>query len=231
MQKYILTDERGETPQHFHLEPGKHQHSLRRQSNEPMVDILSMAHDSPLLAMLEADDAKPGHCRLFMLNTWRVGTDPNDPRAYTVVKEIPVPEIGIQHKVAFAIAVVAKVFGNDQFNTWAGNWISGRDRSSASANAVRDEMKQELDAAEGLEALAAWGVSSEGDDEALAGQQDGEKRAMHVAAAASLLDGDTVDVDAVNSALALALEDIDRFSDSKELAKLADKVIQGNTSD
>ena len=119
---------------------------------------------------------------------------------------------------------MAQVFGNDQFVKWAGSWISGEDRSVESAQAVRKSMKEELDAAAGLADLAAWGATNDGDDETLEMQRDGEQRAMYAATAAEFVSKPDFDTEEVCSALSSAIKDIEKFSNRKDMALLAEQV-------
>lgn len=225
MKKYVLTDDAGNTPDHVHLEPGKVVHSASRKSNDPMIKAITSGYDSPVLAMMETEDPASVQHRLFVLNTWSVKGDGTDPKAYTIVKEVPLPSINLQHKVAFAVSAIAEIFGNEDFTKWADGWVSGSDRSVESAKKIHKELADEAEAAEGLADLAAWGVSGDGDADMLEQQGDAQQRAMHVVAAAELAAGNNPVEDEVHSALHMALHDIGKYNKKVDLAKLAEKVI------
>lgn len=227
MQKYVLADKNGYSADKFHLRPGKATHSIDERSGDKILSVLSSGYDSPLLAVLTSGEFGTKDSRLFLLNTWKVGIDENDPRAYTVVKETAIPEvnIGIHHKVAFAIAVVAQVFSNAQYIKWAVDWISGKDRSAASAKAMRKSMQDELDAAAKLEELSAWGSVNEGDDVTIETQRDGEYRAMYAATAAEFIAQSDFNPEEVCSALSRAIRNMEKFTSTKDLAKLAENIV------
>lgn len=225
MQKFIMTDEHGNTAEKVQLKEGKTTHSIDRKSGDPMIGVLTSAKDSALLAALTAKDMPAENSRLFMLNTWKVGVDANDPRAYTVVKEVSLPDIAMHHKVAFTLAMISQIYGNAQFVEWARAWVAGEDRTLESAQALRKSMKQELEAAEGLADLAAWGAANDADDGTLDKQRDGEQRAMYAAAAAEFVATPDFDVEEVCSALTRATADIDKFTNRKEMAQLAETVL------
>ena len=227
MQKYVIADKNGYSADKFHLRPGKTTHSIDEKSGDKMLGVLASGYDSPLLALLTSGEFGTDDSRIFLLNTWKVGIDENDPRAYTVVKETTVPEIGIgmHHKVAFAIAVVAQMFSNAQYLKWAEDWISGKDRSGASAEAMRKSMQEELEAADKLEELSAWGSANEGDDKTIEAQSDGERRAMYVATAAEFIARPDFNREEVCSALSHATKNMEKYTSRKDLAKLAENIV------
>jgi hypothetical protein len=74
----------------------------------------------------------------------------------TINKEIiPLPVItGIQ-RVAFGIYSALEVSNNDRFVKWANNWLSGKDRSSASATTFAKDAKAAYAAYNAYNAYAA----------------------------------------------------------------------------
>jgi hypothetical protein len=50
-----------------------------------------------------------------------------------VVEELPLPNITTTQKVAFGILCVKQVHAEPRWNEWADNWLSGKDRTAASA--------------------------------------------------------------------------------------------------
>ena len=164
---------------------------------------------------------------MFLLNTWKVGIDKNNPRAYTVVKETSMPEANIEmhHKVAFAIAVVAQMFSNEQYIKWSVDWISGKDRSVESAAAMRKSMLAELEAASSLAELSAWGATNEGDEKTIELQRDGERRAMHAASAAEFIAQPDFNPEEVCKALSYVTSDMYKYSSRNDLVKLAKNIV------
>ena len=71
----------------------------------------------------------------------------------TTVREIPLPVITTEQRVRFAILCAKTVCGDEKWNKWADDWLSGKDRSqSAAESAAR--------AAMAAEAAAAWAAES-----------------------------------------------------------------------
>ena len=54
----------------------------------------------------------------------------------TTIREIPVPNITTNQRVAFAILCALEVFKNRDFQKWANNWLKNKDRSKNAANAA-----------------------------------------------------------------------------------------------
>ena len=51
----------------------------------------------------------------------------------TTVREIPLPAITATQRVRFAILCAKSVFKDADWNVWADNWLSGKDRSARAA--------------------------------------------------------------------------------------------------
>ena len=54
----------------------------------------------------------------------------------TLVRQIDVPVISTEHRVAFAIICAMKVCKDEKWTRWADRWLSGEDRSEAAADAA-----------------------------------------------------------------------------------------------
>jgi len=54
-------------------------------------------------------------------------------RKFTTLKKIPLPEITYVQKVAFGILCAKEVYKDSSWNQWADKWLSGEDRTEASA--------------------------------------------------------------------------------------------------
>ena len=50
-----------------------------------------------------------------------------------LVEELPVPQISLVQRVRFAILCAKKVYKEKEWNKWANNWLSGKDRTEKSA--------------------------------------------------------------------------------------------------
>ncbi len=230
MRKYVLTDKAGSTAERLRVTAGKFVHAAAPDGDEPLTRMTAEGHDSPLLAALEAPGPTDPHARLFMLNTHAVTKDPKKPQAYTVVKEIPAPAVTLEHKLIFGISAICMIYKNAEFRQWTKNWLSGQDRSVATARAIKEALKKEALAAGALEALAAWSETAGRDEETVHEHGDTEKRALHIAAAAELAARPEADADEVAGAIALATRGIDRYQDKVDLVDLAEKVVGHRSS-
>jgi hypothetical protein len=56
-------------------------------------------------------------------------------RKFTTLKKIPLPEVTDVQKVAFGILCAKEVYKDSSWNQWADKWLSGEDRTEASAAA------------------------------------------------------------------------------------------------
>ncbi|MHB1955285.1 MAG: hypothetical protein ACYCOU_16245 [Sulfobacillus sp.] len=97
------------------------------------------AYLNPLVAVLmnsaHADFNKPrlweAKGKVALSDGTKVGC-----RRLTTVRELPVPAITIEQRVRFAILCAKKVYQDPDWLTWAEKWLSGADRTKASAIAA-----------------------------------------------------------------------------------------------
>ena len=54
----------------------------------------------------------------------------------TTVKEISLPEVTTEQRIAFAILCAMEVCGDPEWSTWADNWLRGNDRTETAARAA-----------------------------------------------------------------------------------------------
>ena len=54
----------------------------------------------------------------------------------TPLKELPLPKVTLEQKVTFAIYCTLEVYSEETFVVWANNWLSGKDRSCETAEAL-----------------------------------------------------------------------------------------------
>ena len=76
----------------------------------------------------------------------------------TTIKQITIPIISPEQKIKFAILSTKKVCNHHQWNQWADNWLSGKDRSKKSAkNAclLMEHMHNSDDVAQWISSFAA----------------------------------------------------------------------------
>jgi hypothetical protein len=105
----------------------------------------------PLLAVL----LNSLHANIYNPVLWEVecsGQRKNDKglkvgfTVMTTVRQIPLPAITIEQGVKFAILCVKKIYKDKEWNTWADNWLSGKNRTHA-AYAAADAAYAAADAA------------------------------------------------------------------------------------
>jgi len=140
MKKYKLTDQNLKTHDGFQWELGK------KVTTDGKMDSLcnkSWLHyyDHPLLAVLlnpiHADIPNP---RLFEVKA--CGNHLKDSglkggcTEMTLVKEIELPVITLNQKIAFGILCSLEVFKEKKFINWAIDWLSGKNRNYEAAHAA-----------------------------------------------------------------------------------------------
>ena len=55
-----------------------------------------------------------------------------------LIEELPVPQISFVQRVRFAILCAKKVYKEKEWNEWADNWLSGKDRTKESAKSIEN---------------------------------------------------------------------------------------------
>ena len=94
-------------------------------------------YTSPLIAVL----MNPFHAGFKSPRLWECETSGehiHEPlksgcKTLTTIKEIPLPKITREQRIAFAILCAKKVSKDEAWNLWADKWLSGEDRSKESA--------------------------------------------------------------------------------------------------
>ena len=112
-------------------------------------------YSHPLLAvLLNPIFSKLQRPRLFTISASGERLEDNGLRigfkTITLIKEIDVPTITLEQRVAFAILCAKTVYKDPKWNEWAERWLSGKDRSEAAAEA----------AAANAEAAEAWAANA-----------------------------------------------------------------------
>ena len=118
------------------------------------------AYTDPLLAILlnpiHADIKSP---RLFK-GTGTVSKTDNGLKIgcteMTLTEEMELPVINIVQRIAFGILCTKEVYKDKDWNTWADNWLSGKDRTEATAEAAARATWATAEAAARAAAEAAW---------------------------------------------------------------------------
>lgn len=192
MRKFIATDAQGVAANGTRIESGKLTHAVGA-ANDVYSRIAKLCADTPLLAALQNPSNSPdGGMRLFQIDQWEVSVTSDQPRAYTVIKEVPFQEVSAQQKLAFAILALAEVYGDPMYVKWSNAWLSGADRGATAARAIElAALKEGTDTDETvdtdtLDFLKAHGGSSQMDLQATGEKVGYAKRIIAVARAAQL---------------------------------------------
>lgn len=184
MRKFVVTDAQGVTANGTRIEAGKLTHTVGAV-DDVCSRIVNLCADSPLLAALQNSSNSPdAGKRLFQIDQWEVSVTSDQPRAYTVIKEVPFQEVSLQQKLVFAILALAEVYGDPMYVKWSNGWLSGADRGATAARAVEQAAFKEIAAADTLEALQAHGDISQKDLQATGEKANYAKRVIAVTRAA-----------------------------------------------
>ena len=97
------------------------------------------AYSDPLLAVL----LNPIHANFKNPQLWEAAGDValNDGlkigcKSLTTVKQLPLPVVSLEQMVRFAILCGKVVCDNQNWNSWADDWLSGKDRTARAAEAA-----------------------------------------------------------------------------------------------
>ncbi|VVB50934.1 Uncharacterised protein [uncultured archaeon] len=136
---YKLTDANGQTYNHTQWDEGvTHETSGEGELCGPGW---IHAYTSPLLAVF----LNPIHGRFKNPQLWECigeGLEKSDyglkvgRTRITTVKRIPLPVVTTNQRIAFSILAVLEVYKEPSFVLWTNNWLSGKDRTAADAEAV-----------------------------------------------------------------------------------------------
>lgn len=190
MRKFVVTDAQGVAANGTRIEAGKLTHTVGA-ANDLCSRVAKLCADSPLLAALQSSSNSPdAGKRLFQMDQWEVSVTGGQPRAYTVIKEVPFQEVSLQQKLVFAILALAEVYGDPMYVKWSNGWLSGADRGATAARAVEQAAFKEIAAADTLEALQAHGDISQKDLQATGEKANYAKRVIAVTRAAQFAAND-----------------------------------------
>ncbi len=224
MQKYIVTDSSGRTPEGHLLAPGKYVHSTRPSANEPMAGVVANASDTPALAVVETPLPAASAGRLFMLKTWSVAVDSDNPQAYTIVKETSLPPVQPEHKLAFILTVAREIYEETEFTRWVDGWLTGTDRSVDSARNTRRVLERERNSYTALHDIASMAAAAGSEHETMTRAKMLDCLVNVVRAAEAVAGGGSDEVE-VNEMCVEALSKVRYFGGSLDLVRLAGNVV------
>ena len=139
MKAYKLTDQNGQTINKTQWGEGI-EHTATGIDNNLCSDGWIHFYTSPLLAVL----LNPIHANFKNPKLWECetsGEEIHEPlksgcKTLKTLREIPLPTITTTQKVAFAILCAKKVCKSKDWNVWADNWLSNKDRSKDAASSA-----------------------------------------------------------------------------------------------
>jgi len=186
MRKFLVADMQGVAANGKRLSVGKTTHGVGAP-DDVYSQVAKWCADSPLLAALQHPSFSPNAGqRLFQFDQWQVSVTGDQPRAYTVVKELPAPEVTLDQKLAFAMLAVAEVYHDPDYLKWVDAWLTGLDRTAVTAHAIEQQMQKETEADDALEVLKAHGDISEKDLDTMRQKAALPKHIVTIARAAQL---------------------------------------------
>lgn len=133
MRLYKVTDAKGQTRNGTQWGPGVTHVARRPDSDEQYGEGFLHAYGDPLTAAMLGDDsdgAKLWEATGDVVRDfgWTISC-----RRLTTICEIPMPKVGLEQRIRFAIFCGLAAPHSSSFEAWAEVWLSGKDRSAESA--------------------------------------------------------------------------------------------------
>ncbi len=231
MRKFVVTDAQGVAANGTRIEAGKLTHAVGA-ANDVYTRVAKLSADSPLLAALQNPSTSPdAGMRLFQMDQWEVSVTSDQPRAYTVIKEVPFQEVSLQQKLVFAILALAEVYGDPMYVKWSNGWLSGADRGATAARVIEQAALKEIAAADTLEALQAHGDISQKDLQATGEKANYARRVIAVTRAAQLAaNNDPASQAEVAKLAAMATTGLSQAGKKLELSAAAERAVKAAAS-
>lgn len=216
MKKFILVDNQGNTSDHQHIETGKFHMGDSDAVDQSVAAIMNGGDNSPILAVMNYPGAIDSGLKMFLLSVWDLEGD-----GYSIVKEVEMPAITAEHKLAFAIKAVGAIYNFPAYKKWADEWVSGTTRSKDSLEAIQKMVENEISELEKMQEVA-YSMGLDLDD------KDGVKQALferarvvfHAAEAVLSQAEQVVDQD-----ISQIFSGIEEFVDSESLTNMSDEII------
>ena len=142
---YKLTDERGKTRNNTQW--GKNvTHEAPGKDAVLCTDTVIHAYEHPLLAVFFNEiHVSFAHPRLWEASgdvVIRDGQVKCGCKRMTTIREIQVPDITPEQKVEIAVRLAKQVVTNKEWNDWADEWLSGRERTGCSVYSVHKDVEE-----------------------------------------------------------------------------------------
>lgn len=226
MKKYVITDKDGYTADKFQFKIGKIVYSTKKSSKDPVKAIIDNdAYDHPFLAALRSANSTDPDVKMYVLQIWTIDLDQNNPQAYVIVRDEPMPTISLHDKFTFAMSVIKDVYNLDKVTEWIDNWLSNADRSIESISGIRAALEREKGNNQALAELsqkfAAAGSSAQIDE-----LNDLIARAYHLTSAASESINAEPNRDLIEKDVTIALLDIEQYGERVDFIKIAGEIAE-----
>lgn len=219
MKKFILVDNQCNTNDHKHIESGKYH--VKKDSNfvnDSVETIMKSGDNSPILAVLNYPGVIDDGLKMFLLHVWNL-----DNEDYSIIKEVELPVITTEHKLAFAIKAVDAIYDFPGYKKWADEWISGRDRSVESLTVITDMVEEEIKELENIQKISySMGLDLDEKDGVKKAQFERARVVFHAAAVSLSSQEDTV----FDKKIAQVFNGIEEFIDSENLNSMSDEVLK-----
>lgn len=216
MKKFILVDNQGNTPDKQHIEAGKY-HISEGEMDKSVAAIMNSGDNSPILAVMNYPGALDASMKMFLLNVWDM-----EGQGYSMIKEVEMPAITADHKLAFAIKAVAAIYDFPAYQKWADGWVSGADRSMESLKSIQKSVENEIGELQNMQEVAySMGLDIDEADGVKLAQFERARVVFH--AAESVLNSQ---VDQVDQEIGQVFNGIEQFVDSESLSNMSDEVIK-----
>ena len=139
MKAYKLTDEKGKTKNDTQWGINV-THSASGEGKKLCTNGWIHFYVNPLIAVI----MNPAHAGFVNPILWECETSGEELhgalkagcKTLTTIKEIDLPVIAINSKIAFGILCAKRMYSDLEWNTWADNWLAGKDRTAAAAYAA-----------------------------------------------------------------------------------------------
>ena len=217
MKKFILVDNQGNTCDHHHIETGKFHMGDSGAIDQSIAAIMNSGDNSPILAVMKYPGVIDDGLKMFLLNVWNL-----EGEGYSIVKEVEMPTITSEHKLAFAIKAVGAIYDFPAYKKWADEWVNGTSRSKDSLEGIQKMVESEIKELEEIQEVAySMGLDLD--------EKDGVKRALFErasvvfhAATAMLNQAEQI----VDQDISQVFNGIEEFIDSDSLTNLSNEIIK-----
>ncbi|GMR06481.1 MAG: hypothetical protein BMS9Abin25_1077 [Gammaproteobacteria bacterium] len=218
MKKFILVDNQGNTSDQQHIETGKFHMREGIAVDKSVAILMNSGDNSPILAVMNYPGTIDDGLKMFLLHVWNL-----DNEGYSIVKEVELPTITTEHKLAFAIKAVGAIYDFPAYKKWADAWICGSDHSMDSIKAITSMVEEEIKELENVQKVSySMGLDLDEKDGVKKAQFERARVVFHAAALAQNSQEDKF----FNTKIAQIFNGIEEFVDSASLVSMSDEILQ-----